>query len=417
MLIYIALCVEGEGGRMVISTKRAASSICSDRSNFYKRIRPLVEKGWLVHEGNTIAFSRQAMDAFATTNRECVVAGTTQCGSSYQECGSRYTGGVVAGTHCGSSYHSGVVVATQKCGSRYTHKKEEYKNTYKPPISPQGGRGAGEAQGFPQKVKGYDAPENWYEPEPEPERFPEPEAAPVPHPAQTPKPKATYPARFEEWWAAYPRTRRVAKPQCAKKWRNILASGTTEEELFLGLARWLNSHDWQKEGGQYVCQPATWLNQSRWNDTPIPAERRVSELGGFPVPEPELPSAQATPAAAAAKAPAPKAPPEETPTEDEALFLKAYLKKPTDFRAFRDAYAAAREEYGPKTLAKCAGMEVREMREREGHIRFLQKPETWLEERNWENFVGCVDRFEGLTYEEKLERVREERRTGVKFYP
>ncbi|MCE1033159.1 Pyocin large subunit-like protein, partial [Pseudomonas asiatica] len=34
----------------------------------------------------------------------------------------------------------------------------------------------------------------------------------------------------------------------------------------IALAAWTNSHDWTKDGGQFIPHAATWLNGKRWED-------------------------------------------------------------------------------------------------------------------------------------------------------
>ena len=36
------------------------------------------------------------------------------------------------------------------------------------------------------------------------------------------------------------------------------------------------SRQWQKDGGQYIPNPATWLNQGRWEDEAGPAQAQTN---------------------------------------------------------------------------------------------------------------------------------------------
>jgi hypothetical protein len=72
---------------------------------------------------------------------------------------------------------------------------------------------------------------------------------------------------FDEFWAAYPK--KTGKGAALKVWcrmkdhRNVLG-------LILEALRWqLASEQWTKDGGQYVPNPSTYLNQERWLDEPI----------------------------------------------------------------------------------------------------------------------------------------------------
>lgn len=70
--------------------------------------------------------------------------------------------------------------------------------------------------------------------------------------------------RFERFWSAYPKkTGKDAARKCFEKRK--------PEELLLtkmldALTHQSASREWQKDGGQYIPNPATWLNQGRWQD-------------------------------------------------------------------------------------------------------------------------------------------------------
>ena len=85
-----------------------------------------------------------------------------------------------------------------------------------------------------------------------------PPAAPAP---------AAYPAAFEAFWEAYPRRRRTNKPGSFRSWKK---AGVAPEAIMAGLERWKQSRDWLKDGGEFVCGPAVWLNRRSWEDYPEP---------------------------------------------------------------------------------------------------------------------------------------------------
>lgn len=254
----------------------------------------------------------------------------------------------------------------------------------------------------------YRHPDNWVEPEPEPSLFPEDEVAPVPKPAPEPKakPKPKYTERFEEWWKAYPPVRRTGKPQCFAKWKSAIASGVTEEELFLGLARWINSRDWQKDDGQYACAPQVWLNQERWNDTPLPAQTRVRELGGFQVPNVQCVAHQSMAQVSAQ---------EEYSTEEKA-FLKIWCKHPSDVALFHRLFAETTAEITCEELNECAASFVKQLRDTEGSIAKLRRPEAYLQDRLWTDDIDYAKAliFHRLPEEEQMRLLREQRRNGRK---
>lgn len=70
-------------------------------------------------------------------------------------------------------------------------------------------------------------------------------------------------SRFAEFWQAYPR--KVAKPAAMKAWAGVAAEA---EAIIAGVRLWAGSVEWQKDGGQFIPHPATFLNQRRWEDRP-----------------------------------------------------------------------------------------------------------------------------------------------------
>lgn len=80
---------------------------------------------------------------------------------------------------------------------------------------------------------------------------------------QAPK-GAVDPPGFIRFWNEYPRCgRKVDRKKCLKKW----ATDGLEQvsgSVLTGLRKWIKSHDWQKENGQFIPMPITFLNQSRW---------------------------------------------------------------------------------------------------------------------------------------------------------
>ncbi len=73
-----------------------------------------------------------------------------------------------------------------------------------------------------------------------------------------------YPTAFEAFWAAYPR--KVGKGAALKAWRRISAPASALPAMLTALEWQRESEQWQRDGGQYIPHPATWLNQSRWED-------------------------------------------------------------------------------------------------------------------------------------------------------
>jgi len=75
---------------------------------------------------------------------------------------------------------------------------------------------------------------------------------------------------FAQFWDAYPR--KVGKKPARQKFDSIFKKLTPEQSdqllktLLDALEIQKQSDQWQKDNGQYIPHPATWLNQERWND-------------------------------------------------------------------------------------------------------------------------------------------------------
>lgn len=83
------------------------------------------------------------------------------------------------------------------------------------------------------------------------------------HQTNTPKPPAATPDGFAEFWERYPK--KVGKPAAVKAFRSARINGHLPEVLADVEAK-AGSEAWTKAGGQFVPNPATYLNQRRWED-------------------------------------------------------------------------------------------------------------------------------------------------------
>jgi hypothetical protein len=58
--------------------------------------------------------------------------------------------------------------------------------------------------------------------------------------------------------------------------------------MLAGVERWKQTEQWQKEGGQFIPYPATFLNQRRWEDEPAGEHSPESSVGRGPQPPGEV---------------------------------------------------------------------------------------------------------------------------------
>ena len=69
---------------------------------------------------------------------------------------------------------------------------------------------------------------------------------------------------FDEFWAQYPKKR--SKGRAERAWVKIKPDEQLFKAILDGLERAKTSVEWQKDGGQYIPYPSTWLNAKGWED-------------------------------------------------------------------------------------------------------------------------------------------------------
>lgn len=70
--------------------------------------------------------------------------------------------------------------------------------------------------------------------------------------------------RFDEFWATYPR--KIGKGAARKVWARIKPNNELHTKIIAAVIEAKRSDQWQRNNGQYIPNPATWLNQGRWED-------------------------------------------------------------------------------------------------------------------------------------------------------
>jgi hypothetical protein len=86
--------------------------------------------------------------------------------------------------------------------------------------------------------------------------------------------------RFESWWMAYPK--KTGKGAALKAFTKIRPTDETLRLMLTALDWQRTQPQWTKDGGAYIPNPATYLNQSRWEDEPFftettPAEKSITQ--------------------------------------------------------------------------------------------------------------------------------------------
>lgn len=70
--------------------------------------------------------------------------------------------------------------------------------------------------------------------------------------------------RFERFWSAYPK--KIGKGDARKKFLKLKPNQQLFDQIMSALSAAKKTEQWTKNNGQFVPNPATWLNQSRWED-------------------------------------------------------------------------------------------------------------------------------------------------------
>lgn len=79
-------------------------------------------------------------------------------------------------------------------------------------------------------------------------------------------------ADFDRFWAAYPKKKSKADAQ--KAFEKLAPGEELLSRMLSALEQQKQSGDWQREGGQYIPYPASWLNGRRWEDEESPTQNR-----------------------------------------------------------------------------------------------------------------------------------------------
>jgi len=98
------------------------------------------------------------------------------------------------------------------------------------------------------------------------------ESNPNPTPAQQEE-------AFGAFWTAYPNKK--AKPAALKAFTKLKPDTALLDEMLKAIATQKQWAQWQKDNGQYIPMPSTWLNQRRWEDEPPKAQENYGLPAGY----------------------------------------------------------------------------------------------------------------------------------------
>lgn len=76
--------------------------------------------------------------------------------------------------------------------------------------------------------------------------------------------KNTYTQKFENFWNTYPK--KLAKQQALKAWEKLNPDDNLTNTILEAISKFSKTSAWQKDNGQFIPYPATFLNGRRWED-------------------------------------------------------------------------------------------------------------------------------------------------------
>lgn len=85
---------------------------------------------------------------------------------------------------------------------------------------------------------------------------------------------------FDEFWKLYPKKKDKANTR--KKWLKLKPDDELFETIISALKKQMQSEQWQKNNGQYIPYPTTWINGERWED-------EIKEAAGNSQPQEDAP--------------------------------------------------------------------------------------------------------------------------------
>lgn len=85
-------------------------------------------------------------------------------------------------------------------------------------------------------------------------------------PSLSESPSDSLQERFDEFWGAYPK--KVGKDAAKRAFEKRKPDADLLESMLSALSVQKRSSQWQRDNGQYIPHPSTWLNEGRWQDEP-----------------------------------------------------------------------------------------------------------------------------------------------------
>lgn len=96
--------------------------------------------------------------------------------------------------------------------------------------------------------------------------------------AKPKKNRAEYSELFERFWKAYPK--KVAKGTAVKAFKKAKVDESLLQDILKALEWQRETKQWKAEGGQYIPNPATYLNGRRWEDEQEEQPNGTNDISG-----------------------------------------------------------------------------------------------------------------------------------------
>ena len=94
----------------------------------------------------------------------------------------------------------------------------------------------------------------------------------------TDKPTPLYSDSFIKFWNIYPR--KIGKGAAYKSWKRKPKGKGISDIILNAVLSQKQSEQWKKDNGQFIPNPATWLNQRRWEDEGIDNRPKYERVPG-----------------------------------------------------------------------------------------------------------------------------------------
>ena len=74
---------------------------------------------------------------------------------------------------------------------------------------------------------------------------------------------------FTDFWKLYPAGKGGDREEAWKVWKEIAPSPLVAGNILQGLQAWIDSEQWEEDGGRYIPVAAKFLRESRWMSPPL----------------------------------------------------------------------------------------------------------------------------------------------------